>query len=251
MTHSMTDTLSNWLIKWLTHCLNDSLHDWHAAQLTHSVADSLFNWLTLWLSKWLTLWLTLCLTDSLIEWLVLSPLCRRFLPRPCLSGPTLTGESTSQLPLNILFLTHVSCRSGLTLCPLFPVALLSNTTSQPEDFTNPFYVDYEHHVLYPLVSPRHLELWSSYYARWNPRMRPQVPCCSASARFSECRISRGQRRSVKVIFTREWVFSGLTNIGRWGVGTSSTERGRRSQLVFSHWLEDVVFILLYFFSVLF
>lgn len=46
--------------------------------------------------------------------------------------------------------------------------------SQPEDFTNPFYVDYEHHVLYPVVSSRHLELWSSYYARWNPRMRPQV-----------------------------------------------------------------------------
>uniref|UniRef100_A0A3Q3XK48 Uncharacterized protein n=1 Tax=Mola mola TaxID=94237 RepID=A0A3Q3XK48_MOLML len=43
------------------------------------------------------------------------------------------------------------------------------------DFTNPFYMNYEHHVLYPLVSARHLELWSSYYARWNPRMRPQVP----------------------------------------------------------------------------
>lgn len=46
--------------------------------------------------------------------------------------------------------------------------------SQSEDFTNPFYVDYENHVLYPMVSPRHLELWTSYYARWNPRMRPQV-----------------------------------------------------------------------------
>ncbi|XP_044040955.1 myotubularin-related protein 1-like [Siniperca chuatsi] len=55
------------------------------------------------------------------------------------------------------------------------VSLWSYINSQPEDFTNPFYVDYEHHVLYPLVSSRHLELWSSYYARWNPRMRPQVP----------------------------------------------------------------------------
>lgn len=52
--------------------------------------------------------------------------------------------------------------------------------SQPEDFTNPFYVDYENHVLYPLVSPRHLELWTSYYARWNPRMRPQVHCMRTS-----------------------------------------------------------------------
>nr|XP_020450588.1 myotubularin-related protein 2-like isoform X1 [Monopterus albus] len=55
------------------------------------------------------------------------------------------------------------------------VSLWSYINSQPEDFTNPFYVDYEHHVLYPLVSSRHLELWTSYYARWNPRMRPQVP----------------------------------------------------------------------------
>lgn len=55
------------------------------------------------------------------------------------------------------------------------VSLWSYINSQPEDFTNPFYVDYQNHVLYPLVSPRHLDLWSSYYARWNPRMRPQVP----------------------------------------------------------------------------
>uniref|UniRef100_A0A8C3AFN1 phosphatidylinositol-3,5-bisphosphate 3-phosphatase n=1 Tax=Cyclopterus lumpus TaxID=8103 RepID=A0A8C3AFN1_CYCLU len=55
------------------------------------------------------------------------------------------------------------------------VSLWSYINSQPEDFTNPFYVDYEHHVLCPLVSSRHLELWTGYYARWNPRMRPQVP----------------------------------------------------------------------------
>uniref|UniRef100_A0A8C5EIJ5 phosphatidylinositol-3,5-bisphosphate 3-phosphatase n=1 Tax=Gouania willdenowi TaxID=441366 RepID=A0A8C5EIJ5_GOUWI len=54
------------------------------------------------------------------------------------------------------------------------VSLWSYINSQPEDFTNPFYVDYENHVLYPLVSSRHLELWTSYYARWNPHMRPQV-----------------------------------------------------------------------------
>lgn len=54
------------------------------------------------------------------------------------------------------------------------VSLWSYINSQPEDFTNPFYVDYEHHVLYPLASVRHLELWTGYYVRWNPRMRPQV-----------------------------------------------------------------------------
>ncbi|CAL8324144.1 unnamed protein product [Boreogadus saida] len=46
---------------------------------------------------------------------------------------------------------------------------------QPEKFTNPFFVDQEHHVLYPLASSRHLELWTGYYARWNPRIRAQMP----------------------------------------------------------------------------
>ncbi|KAM6949446.1 myotubularin-related protein 1a [Aplochiton taeniatus] len=55
------------------------------------------------------------------------------------------------------------------------VSLWSYINSQPEDFTNPFFVDYEHHVLYPVASSRHLELWTSYYCRWNPRMRPQMP----------------------------------------------------------------------------
>ncbi|XP_041926775.1 myotubularin-related protein 1a isoform X2 [Alosa sapidissima] len=55
------------------------------------------------------------------------------------------------------------------------VSLWSYINSQAEDFTNPFYVDYQHHVLYPLASLRHLELWVSYYVRWNPRMRPQMP----------------------------------------------------------------------------
>uniref|UniRef100_A0A1A8P4E8 phosphatidylinositol-3,5-bisphosphate 3-phosphatase n=1 Tax=Nothobranchius pienaari TaxID=704102 RepID=A0A1A8P4E8_9TELE len=55
------------------------------------------------------------------------------------------------------------------------VSLWSYINSQPEDFINPFYVDYQNHVLYPSVSSRHLELWTSYYARWNPCMRPQVP----------------------------------------------------------------------------
>uniref|UniRef100_A0A8C2GDY5 phosphatidylinositol-3,5-bisphosphate 3-phosphatase n=2 Tax=Cyprinus carpio TaxID=7962 RepID=A0A8C2GDY5_CYPCA len=55
------------------------------------------------------------------------------------------------------------------------VSLWSYINSQPEDFTNPFYVNYENHVLYPLASLRHLELWVGYYVRWNPHMRPQMP----------------------------------------------------------------------------
>uniref|UniRef100_A0A673M7V4 phosphatidylinositol-3,5-bisphosphate 3-phosphatase n=1 Tax=Sinocyclocheilus rhinocerous TaxID=307959 RepID=A0A673M7V4_9TELE len=55
------------------------------------------------------------------------------------------------------------------------ISLWSYVNSQLEEFTNPLYVNYEHHVLYPVASLRHLELWVSYYVRWNPRMRPQVP----------------------------------------------------------------------------
>ncbi|MBN3301230.1 MTMR1 protein, partial [Amia calva] len=55
------------------------------------------------------------------------------------------------------------------------VSLWSYVNSQLEEFTNPFYVNYENHVLYPVASLRHLELWVNYYVRWNPRMRPQMP----------------------------------------------------------------------------
>ncbi|KAM8975882.1 phosphatidylinositol-3,5-bisphosphate 3-phosphatase MTMR2 [Pelodytes ibericus] len=53
------------------------------------------------------------------------------------------------------------------------VSLWSFINSQPEDFTNPLYVNYSNHVLYPVASTRHLELWAGYYIRWNPRTKPQ------------------------------------------------------------------------------
>lgn len=54
------------------------------------------------------------------------------------------------------------------------MSLWSCINSQLEEFTNPLYVNYSNHVLFPAVSLRHLELWVGYYIRWNPRMRPQV-----------------------------------------------------------------------------
>lgn len=59
--------------------------------------------------------------------------------------------------------------------PKKTVSLWSYINSQLEDFTNPLYVSYSNHVLYPVASMRHLELWVGYYIRWNPRMKPQVP----------------------------------------------------------------------------
>ncbi|XP_067842478.1 myotubularin-related protein 2 [Heptranchias perlo] len=55
------------------------------------------------------------------------------------------------------------------------VSLWTYTNSQLEEFINPLYVNYYNHVLYPVASMRHLELWIGYYIRWNPRMRPQEP----------------------------------------------------------------------------
>ncbi|XP_028840667.1 myotubularin-related protein 1b isoform X2 [Denticeps clupeoides] len=103
----------------------------------------------------------------------------------------MTRQFPSAFEFNELFLITVldhlySCLFGTFLynsekervikgVPRKTVSLWSYINSQVEDFTNPFYVNYEHHVLYPLTSLRHLELWVSYYVRWNPRMRPQVP----------------------------------------------------------------------------
>eukprot|EP00117_Sycon_ciliatum_P039260 scpid43474/ scgid29046/ Myotubularin-related protein 2 len=43
-----------------------------------------------------------------------------------------------------------------------------------DEFVNPLFSEYLHnHVLCPIVSIRRLQLWVAYYARWNPRMRPQ------------------------------------------------------------------------------
>ena len=55
------------------------------------------------------------------------------------------------------------------------ISLWSYINSQLDEFSNPFFVNYENHVLYPVTSLSHLELWVNYYVRWNPRMRPQVP----------------------------------------------------------------------------
>lgn len=57
------------------------------------------------------------------------------------------------------------------------ISLWSYINSQLDEFSNPFFVNYENHVLYPVASLSHLELWVNYYVRWNPRMRPQVSFC--------------------------------------------------------------------------
>ncbi|XP_054989429.1 myotubularin-related protein 2 isoform X1 [Sorex araneus] len=87
----------------------------------------------------------------------------------------------------ITILDHLySCLFGTFLCnseqqrgkenlPKRTVSLWSYVNSQPEDFSNPLYGSYSNHVLYPVASMRHLELWVGYYVRWNPRMKPQEP----------------------------------------------------------------------------
>lgn len=102
----------------------------------------------------------------------------------------MTRQFPTAFEFNELFLITVldhlySCLFGTFLCnseqervvkeiQSKTISLWSYINSQPNDFTNPFYVDYRKHVLYPLLSSRHLELWTGYYARWNPCMRPQV-----------------------------------------------------------------------------
>ncbi|CAL9685707.1 unnamed protein product [Knipowitschia caucasica] len=103
----------------------------------------------------------------------------------------LTRQFPAAFEFNEYFLVTIldhlySCLFGTFLCnseqqrmkediPKKTVSLWSYVNSQLDDFTNPLYVNYSNHVLFPVVSLRHLELWLGYYIRWNPRMRPQEP----------------------------------------------------------------------------
>uniref|UniRef100_A0A8C5BH00 phosphatidylinositol-3,5-bisphosphate 3-phosphatase n=1 Tax=Gadus morhua TaxID=8049 RepID=A0A8C5BH00_GADMO len=72
-----------------------------------------------------------------------------------------------------------SCRFGTFLfnCEsmreLNTVSLWSYVHSSSTRYLNPFYTPESGRVLYPVASMRHLELWVSYYIRWNPRIRQQ------------------------------------------------------------------------------
>ncbi|XP_047607932.1 myotubularin-related protein 2 isoform X3 [Phacochoerus africanus] len=101
----------------------------------------------------------------------------------------------------VTILDHLySCLFGTFLCnseqqrgkenlPKRTVSLWSYINSQLEDFTNPLYGSYSNHVLYPVASMRHLELWVGYYVRWNPRMKPQEPIHS---RYKELLAKRAE-----------------------------------------------------------
>uniref|UniRef100_UPI003AB037DA myotubularin-like n=1 Tax=Centroberyx gerrardi TaxID=166262 RepID=UPI003AB037DA len=53
------------------------------------------------------------------------------------------------------------------------VSLWSLVNSASDVYLNPFYTPESGRVLYPVASMRHLELWVTYYIRWNPRIRQQ------------------------------------------------------------------------------
>ncbi|CAH1776561.1 unnamed protein product [Owenia fusiformis] len=95
-------------------------------------------------------------------------------------------EFNEQLLITIL--DHLySCLFGTFLCNTEQqrvkedikhktVSLWSYVNNQLDEFKNPLYADYiHHHVLYPVASLRRIELWTGYYLRWNPRMKPQEP----------------------------------------------------------------------------
>ncbi|XP_077163829.1 phosphatidylinositol-3-phosphate phosphatase MTMR1 isoform X2 [Paroedura picta] len=103
----------------------------------------------------------------------------------------MTKQFSAAFEFNELFLITIldhlySCLFGTFLCnsehqrikeeiPTRTLSLWSYINSQLDEFSNPFYVNYENHVLYPVASLSHLELWVNYYVRWNPRMRSQMP----------------------------------------------------------------------------
>lgn len=64
------------------------------------------------------------------------------------------------------------------------VSLWSLINSKMDVFLNPFYTPESGRVLYPVASMRHLELWVTYYIRWNPRIRQQVGLSAVSPHFT-------------------------------------------------------------------
>ncbi|XP_072040453.1 phosphatidylinositol-3,5-bisphosphate 3-phosphatase MTMR2-like isoform X2 [Amphiura filiformis] len=67
-------------------------------------------------------------------------------------------------------------------------SLWSYINSNREEFENPLYASYGHqHVLFPVASMRRIELWTTYYIRWNPRMKPQEPIHQRNMELIELR----------------------------------------------------------------
>ncbi|XP_012673267.2 myotubularin isoform X1 [Clupea harengus] len=72
------------------------------------------------------------------------------------------------------------------------VSLWSLVNSDTATYINPFYTEESSRVLYPVASMRHLELWVTYYIRWNPRIQQQVCVSPVEQRFRELLALRDQ-----------------------------------------------------------
>ena len=52
----------------------------------------------------------------------------------------------------------------------------TNSPDNIDDFKNPLFDSYQkQHVLMPVASLRRIQLWTAYFCRWNPNLRPQEP----------------------------------------------------------------------------
>jgi len=107
----------------------------------------------------------------------------------------------------ITILDHLySCLFGTFLCnseqqrlkeevKLQSVSLWSFINSHLDEFINPLYCAayVEQHVLFPVASLRQLRLWTNYYCRWNPRVRPQEPIAARSRVLLSLRLQLQRR----------------------------------------------------------
>uniref|UniRef100_A0A8C1ZJ87 Myotubularin n=2 Tax=Cyprinus carpio TaxID=7962 RepID=A0A8C1ZJ87_CYPCA len=71
------------------------------------------------------------------------------------------------------------------------VSLWSSVNSDTSLYINPFYTPESSRVLYPVASMRHLELWVTYYIRWNPRIQHQQQS-PVEQRYKELLVLRDQ-----------------------------------------------------------
>ncbi|XP_016139240.1 myotubularin-like isoform X1 [Sinocyclocheilus grahami] len=74
-----------------------------------------------------------------------------------------------------IFLQFIDCVWQMTKqnVRVKTASLWSFVNSDTSLYINPFYTSESSRVLYPVASMRHLELWVTYYIRWNPRIQHQ------------------------------------------------------------------------------
>lgn len=98
----------------------------------------------------------------------------------------------------------------------------TNSAENVDDFKNPLYDSYQkRHVLMPVASLRRIQLWTAYFCRWNPNLRPQQPIQS---RNKELLLMRSEIKK-RVDDLQKELQTKLSRMGGTGANANPTSSG--------------------------